>query len=145
MINSKHLLLLGAWFNVGIALLHIGIIIIGAPAYLYFGAADLAILAYQGSPLPAIITSVIVVFFIVFSLYGFAGAGALRRLPLLRTGLILIGGVYTLRGLIVIFDLIRLVRGADYSFRQTVFSATALMIGLFHVIGTWRRWIADSK
>jgi len=138
--NGKILLLLGAGLNFGIALLHVAIIIAGAPGYLYFGTADLAILAVQGSPIPALLTGALVIIFAAFGFYALSGAGLIRRLPLLTLGLIGIGGIYTLRGLIVIPDSISLVRGADYPFRQTAFSAVALSIGILYLVGAVQRW-----
>lgn len=138
--NGKTLLLIGACLNFAIALLHIGIIIIGAPAYLYFGALDLANLANQGSQIPTLITSALALLFSTFAGYALAGAGVLPRLPLLKPGLLLIGSVYVLRGLIVMLDIIRLVQKAGYPFRQTVFSAVALFIGLLYLIGTFQQW-----
>jgi hypothetical protein len=137
---GKTLLTIGGWLNIGIAILHLGIIVMGAPAYLYFGRSDLALLAARGSPLPALLTFGLALVFAGFGLYAFSGAGRLRPLPLLRIGLIFIGSVYTLRGLIVVFDLLRLMRGAGYPFRETVFSAVALAIGVIYLFGARRQW-----
>ena len=43
--SGRALLILGAGANFLIAALHLVIIFVGAPAYLYFGAADLARMA----------------------------------------------------------------------------------------------------
>lgn len=137
---GKTLLTLGAGLNFAIAVIHIGIIVVGAPAYLYFGAADLAVLATAGSAVPPLLMLVLIVLFIGFGLYALSGAGRIRPLPLVALGLISIGGIYTLRGLIVVLDILRLIRGAGYPFRQTVFSAIALAIGLIYLIGTARQW-----
>ena len=137
---GKTLLTIGGWLNSGIAFLHLGIIMIGAPAYLYFGRIDLALLAARGSPLPALLTFGLAAVFAGFGLYAFSGAGLLQPLLFLRIGLIFIGSIYTLRGLIVVFDLLRLIRGAGYPFRETVFSAVALTIGLIYLVGTMRQW-----
>ena len=138
-------LIVGAGFSSGIALMHVVIIFIGAPAYLYFGAADLARLASRGSLFPALLTLLITAVFMAFGSYALSGAGLIRRLPFLVPGLFLIGGVYTLRGLIVVQDLIRMVRGAGYPFRQTAFSAVSLIVGLVHFIGIFRRRAALKK
>jgi len=139
-IGGKRLLTLGAGLNFAVAILHLGIIALGAPAYLYFGAADFARLADAGSPLPALITLMLTAFFVGFALYALSGAGVIRRLPGLALGLVFISGLYILRGLIVFLDLIRLARGADYPLRQMVFSAVALAIGLVYLVGTIRQW-----
>ena len=122
-----------------LAALHVVIIAIGAPAYLYFGAAGLAERASQGSLAPALLTSCITAVFVVFGLYALAGAGAIGRLPFLRAGLVTIGSVYTLRGLEVVFDVIRLIQNAGYPVRQTVFSGVSLVVGVLYLAGTSRR------
>ena len=137
--TGRALLILGAGLNFLIAVLHLVVILVGAPAYLYFGAADLSRMAEAGSPVPALLTLALTAAFIALALYGLSGAGVMRRLPLLTLGLALIGVVYTLRGLIVILDLARLMRGADYPFRQTVFSTVALAVGLAYLLGTFRQ------
>ena len=56
----------------------------------------------------------------------------------MRVGLVAIGAVYALRGLVVVPDLVRLARGAGYPFRQTVFSAVSLTVGLLYLVGVAR-------
>jgi hypothetical protein len=138
--TGKTLLLIGAGLNFAIALLHIGIVLVGAPAYIYFGTTELAYLAVQGSLIPTVVTLTLVFVFAGFAGYALAGAGLLRHPPLLRIGLVFIGCACFLRGLIVVPDLIRLVHGAGYPFRQTVFSAVALIIGLVYLVGTFQQW-----
>lgn len=132
---GKQMLLFAAVANFGIALLHFIIPFYGAPAYIYFGAAELALPASHGSLVPALLTWGLAIIFAGFGFYLLSGVGIVRRLPLLTLALIFIGGIYTLRGLIFFLDLIRLFRGAGYPIRQTVFSATALVIGLMVLIG----------
>ncbi len=122
-----------------LCLVHVGIVIVGPLAYLYFGTADLAQLAAQGSAYPAIITFLIALCFAVFGVYSLSGAGWGRRLPLVTAVLVAISGVYILRGLVLVPDLIRLAGGAGYPFRQTVFSATSLVVGLAHLAGVAAR------
>ena len=139
---GKRLLRIGAWLNFGIALAHVAIAAVGPRAYLYTGRADLAAQAQAGSRLPALLTLGLAFVFLVFGLYALSGAGLIRRLPLLRVGLLAIGSLYTLRGLIVILDILRLVRGAGYPLRQTVFSALALAVGVLYLLGAGRQWRA---
>lgn len=139
-LTSRLWLIFSAALNFAIAMLHAAIPFVGVPAYVYFGTADLARLAAQGSPAPALITFLLALVFAGFGFYALSGAGVIRRLPLLRTGLLLIGSIYTLRGLLLVFDLVRLAQGLDYPIRQTVFSAVALAIGLMILIGTAHRW-----
>lgn len=131
---------MGAGLNLAIAVLHVVIVVVGAPGYQYFGAADLARLADSGSPLPALITLGLTAVFVGFAAYALSGAGVMRRLPALVWGLGLISGLYILRGLVVVLDLVRVARGAGYPLRQTVFSAVALAIGLVYLAGIIRQW-----
>jgi fatty acid desaturase len=130
---------LAALANFAIAITHVAIGAIGAPAYLFFGSLEMAQMAQEGSLLLAAVTLALAVAFAVFGLYALSGAGAIRALPLLAPALYGIGVLYTLRGLIVVLDVLRLLRGADYPPQQTVFSAVALAIGLAYLIGAARR------
>lgn len=53
-----------------------------------------------------------------FGVYALSGAGVVRPLPLVKLGLVMIGSIYALRGLVVIRDILRLVRGDGYPLRQ---------------------------
>jgi hypothetical protein len=142
---GKPLLIIGAGVNFAIALLHLVIIVIGTPAYLYFGAAGLAEMAAQGSFIPALATFCLAGVFAGFGVYALSGAGILRPLPLVKLGLVVIGGIYSLRGLIVMLDIFRLVRGDGYPLRQTVFSAAALGIGLVYLVGVAAQRRASAR
>jgi hypothetical protein len=130
-------LIAGGSASLALAALHVLVIVIGAPAYRYFGRADLAEAVLRGSLQPSLATLAITITLTVWGLYAFSGAGLLRRLPLLRTGLVTIASVYTLRGLILVLDIARWVVGEHFPPRQAVFSAAALAIGLCHATGTW--------
>ncbi len=130
------LLVVGALRNFAIALLHLITIVIGPPAYLYFGAVGLAQMADQGSLAQAIMTLCLAAVFGGFGVYARSGAGIVGRLPLVKLGLIVVGGLDLLRGFIVVLDVLRLMRGDGYPLRQTVFSAGALGIGVVYLVGT---------
>jgi hypothetical protein len=134
-LEAGFVLKVAALLSFFLALLHMVTIAIGARAYLYFGAAQLADLASQGSMIPALVTWGITAVFVVFGLYALAGAGTIRGLPFVRAGLVAIGAAYTLRGLVVVLDLVRLSRGEDYPVRQTVFSAVSLLMGCLYLMG----------
>ena len=81
----------------------------------------------------------------IWGLYGLSGAGRIRRLPLLRTGLLAIGGVYTLRGLLLI-PVLLLVIGLvpaegpvppQLLFASLLASSVALSIGVLYLVGTF--------
>ena len=128
--------------SAGVALLHVLILFVGAPAYRYFGAGErMARLAERGYPTPALITAVLIVIFSVWAAYAFSGAGLLRPLPLLRPALIGIGVVYTLRGLLLGPQIVWFFSGPRVlPARQLAFSAAALLTGLAYLVGTQRAW-----
>lgn len=122
-----------------IAVLHAVIIAVGPRAYTYFGAGDLAPLAASGSPMPALITTGLVLVFGVWAWYAFAGAGLVRRPPLLWPGVWIIGGIYTLRGLALLPEAVALSRGsASTPTRYAVFSLVSLATGVAYLVGAWR-------
>jgi hypothetical protein len=109
--GGQFLLILGGAISAGIALLHLVVIFVGAPAYRYFGAGEeMAAMDEQGSWIPAAVTLAIVSLFTLFAFLAFSGASLIRRLPFLRTGLAVISGIFILRGLGVIGDLILIIR-----------------------------------
>jgi hypothetical protein len=129
-------LLAGAAGSFAVAALHVAIVAIGAPAYRFFGAGErMARDAAAGSLAPPALTVGLVAVFAVWGCYALAGAGGIRHLPWLRLGLATIAAIYTLRGLILVPQL---VMGA--SERDLAFSAVALAIGAAHVAGTARAW-----
>ena len=82
------------------AILHLGCIIFGASWYRFFGAGEqMALLAERGSVEPAIITSIIALILFIWSVYALSAAGIIRKLPLMRTALIIITSIYLLRGI----------------------------------------------
>jgi hypothetical protein len=77
----------------------------------------------------------------IWGLYGLSGAGHIRRLPLLRTGLLALGGIYTLRGLLLIPALLAIVGLVPTDIPvppQTLFaSLVALSTGVLYLVGTF--------
>ena len=132
---GKRLLILAACANFGIALLHALIPFMGVNGYIYFGTSEFALLESQGSPVPEIATWFLALVFAGFGFYCLSGAGTIRRLPLLNIALWFIGGIYTLRGLILILDIQRFLSGVISPMRQPFFSAVALVIGLMVLVG----------
>ena len=139
------LLKAGAVSSASIAILHVGILIAGAPAFRYFGAGErMAQMAERGSLAPSVWTIAITVVFLVWTLFALSGAGVLRRLPLLRTGLVAVAAVYTLRGLVLGPQLVWFLSGYTDAVppRYLLFSAASLLAGLIHIAGTHRAWRA---
>lgn len=96
--------------------------------------------AERGSSTPALVTLAIAAVLMVWALYAFSGAGVIRRLPLLRTALILISAIYLLRAFALLPILLLRPDLAD-SF-ALVSSLVVLIYGLAYAIGTWLRWTA---
>lgn len=132
-------LLVGATLSALAALLHVAIIFGGAPWYRFFGAGErMARAAEAGHLRPPLITTGIASILALWSLYALSGAGLIAPLPLLRSGLCLITGIYLLRGL-AILPLLTVARS-----RSTPFliwsSLVCLGFGLVHLLGLAQRW-----
>lgn len=125
-----------------IALLHAAIIFLGPDAYAYFGAPQLGRAEAAGLWYPDWMTAALVLVFAAFGTYALSGAGRVRRLPLLRTALVAIGAVFTLRGLALFVELAQLVAGAPVPLRMAVFSLVSLITGVAFLAGTLPRWRA---
>lgn len=121
-------------FSLSVALLHIFIIIGGTEWYRFFGAGEeLAQLAEQGSFIPAFITLIITLVFLIWSLYAFAGAGLIRRLPWLKPILMTITLIYLIRGLGLVPIFLLSPNLIDTFLIVT--SIISLAIGIVHFIG----------
>ena len=142
MFSGNQWLKTGGILSFAVALLHLVIVFVGAPAYRYFGAGEeMAAAAESGSAFPAVLTLVLAVVFAVWGLYALSGAGIIRRLPLLKIALILIGAVYTLRGIAVFQQIFQTATAsAKVEPRDIVFSLVSLGIGLAYLIGTAANW-----
>jgi hypothetical protein len=121
------------------ALLHLAVIWGGADWYRFFGAGEeMARAAERGSVRPALLTVAIAAVLGVWSAFAFSGAGLIRRLPLLRTALVLISLIYLARALapLPIF-LFRPWLASPFVWWS---SAIVLVYGLTYAIGTWKAW-----
>ena len=126
--HSMRALRIAGWANIALAAGHV-------PAWTTFGwvgiEPQMRELAQQGAALPYVLTVITAGFFLVFGLYALSGAGDLRRLPLLRSVVVLIAVIYLLRATLVggIADVL----AGDV--KQSVFAAIALLIGLCYASG----------
>jgi len=141
-LQGKQWLILGGSLSIAIALLHIAIIFGGAPAYRYFGAGEeMAELAAAGSVLPALLTLILAVIFTLWGLYAFSGAGLIRHLPLLRPGLAVIAGIYTLRGIGFVPQVFWMIASPQAVAPQEItFSLASLFVGIVYLVGTISNW-----
>lgn len=132
-------LIIGGLLSVAASLLHIGCIIGGPDWYRFFGAGEgMAQAAERGEALPHIMAGGIAAILAIWAAYAFSGAGLLPRLPLLRTGLVVISAVYLLRGLVLIPALV--INGANVMPFILWSSLIVLVYGLAYAIGTWTAW-----
>ncbi|QEY12137.1 hypothetical protein [Cellvibrio sp. KY-YJ-3] len=136
--NNKFLIA-AAIFTALAALAHIGCIIFGADWYRFFGAGEqMAQMAEAGDWYPAVVTSVIVIFLAIWSLYALSAAGVIRRLPLLRLALCLIASLFLIRGISFVM-LMPMFPENSLTF-WLVSSGICLMIGILYAVGTYQQW-----
>ena len=123
--------------------LHFACIVGGPDWYRFFGAGEeMAVAAERGEIFPAVLTAVIAIILAIWAAYAFAGAGLIRRLPLMRTALVVITAVYLLRGALIIPALTVPAMGNPFNIWS---SAIVLAYGLVYLIGTWRAWPSLSR
>ena len=138
--NKLNLLRLSGIISFALALFQV--VISFSPSWsLYFGAPP----ELADNPLLLIISGIFVsIIFIIFGLYGFSAAGDIRPMPFLRFGLIVIGGIYTLRGLLIVFQLLiifEVVPSDEVMTPQLIASSiVSLIIGSIYIIGTIKNW-----
>lgn len=138
MLRANPWLIAAAWMSIAASLLHIACIIGGPDWYRFFGAGeDMAQMAARGHWYPPTITLAIATILGVWAAYAFAGAGMFRRLPLMRTALVIICAIYLLRGMVIIPALA--IEQARTPFNIWS-SLIVLVYGLAYAIGTWKAW-----
>lgn len=85
------------------------------------------------------------IIFAIFGLYGISGAGYMRQLPYLRSGLIIIGSIYTIRGLafiLILLQLTGLIQSTDtIPPAEPGSSLVALFVGFMFLMGTLGLWL----
>jgi putative oxidoreductase len=140
-------LIAGGVMSALISLLHV-VLAMKPDLYRYIGleGASMTQMAEQGSGIIIVVTIVLALIFGIWALYAFSGAGLIRRLPLLRTGLVVIFTIYILRALVLPTE-INMVKIQGYPFRFVVFSAISLVAGLLYLIGflKQRKTLAPGK
>jgi hypothetical protein len=143
MMQANPWLITGGVLSALAALLHIGVIAGGPDWYRFFGAGEgMAILAERGSIRPTLITLGIAAVLAIWAAYAFSGAGLLPRLPLLRTGLVVISAIYLLRGLVLVPALVLNWGGVTPFVLWS--SLIVLVYGIAYAVGTWIAWPALS-
>lgn len=132
-------LTIGAWLSFLAAALHVAVIIGGPDWYRFFGAGEpMARAAERGSMMPHLLTMGIVAILSIWGLYALSGAGKFRRLPLLRTGLVVISAIYLLRGLVIIPAFA--INGSNIEPFAIWSSTIVLIYGVAYGLGTRLSW-----
>jgi hypothetical protein len=108
---------------------------------LYFGAPEALT---KNIYLLIFVSFVVAGILVLFGLYAMSGAGYIRALPWLKQVLLLISGIFILRGLLIIPEFL-VIMGLVHSSipvapRFVVFSMGALVIGFFFITGTIGGW-----
>lgn len=133
------MLVLAGCLSAVAALLHVGIILGGAPWYRFFGAGErFASASAAGRSYPAMVTAGIALVLGLWAAYALAGAGVLAPLPWLKLALCVITAVYLLRGLVIV-PLLLFAR-----FKATPFIVWSSLIctgyGIVHLVGLTQVW-----
>ena len=137
MTHKNPWLIAGGLLSAVAALLHLACIIEGPAWYRVFGAPEPLIVALEnGDPTLHWITAGIVALLAIWSAYAFAGAGVVRRLPLMRTALVAISAIYLARGVLIVPVLLQ-EQPREFDIWS---SAIVLIYGLAYAIGTARAW-----
>ena len=138
MIQRNPWLIAGGWLSLAASALHIACIVGGPDWYRFFGAGEaMAQAAERGEAYPALVTFAIAVILAVWGAYAFAGAGLIRRLPLMRTALVAITAIYLVRSAALIPALTVPGMGGAFNIWSSVI---VLGYGLAYLLGTWRAW-----
>jgi hypothetical protein len=143
--HSNYLLILAGLLSFGAAIFQIAIGIV--PEWSAYCGAGEALVSNRSLLLGA--SLVVALLAAVAGLYALSGAGLIRRLPLLRTGLLMVGILCTLRGIAFVLLLLT-VLGMTPS--QGVIPSTAwqssfvfLLIGLSYLFGLAYAWRSLSQ
>lgn len=135
--TSSLALKISAGCSICLGLFHVPFLFLGEEAARFFSAPRYVLtLIRQESPWLMLVVAIILAVFGVFATYALSGAGVIRRLPGQRGALFAIASVYTLRGLVLLPQLLLLLKHPGVVPPQVpLFSATALVVAAFHWTG----------
>ena len=137
--GKNKFLITGSICSAFAALAHLGCIIFGGDWYRFFGAGEqMARMAEDGHWYPTVVTLIIVLVLLVWSLYALSGAKVIFRLPLLRFGLLVISLIYLVRG-IAFVTIMPMFPENSLTF-WFVSSGICLFIGILYSFGTFQSW-----
>ena len=106
-----------------------------------FGAGDALV---SNSPLLLTLGLLVALLLVIFGFYGLSGAGVIRRLPLLRPGLLVIGLLYSMVGINFIFQLLAMLgilpSAGPIPIYLLLVTLGALVAALAYLIGLAVNW-----
>jgi hypothetical protein len=116
----------------------------GVMDYIFFGTNKLALLELHGTPLTEPGAFIMALVFASIGIYCLSGAELMRPLPKLNPVLWFIGGLYTLRGLLLIPYLLGYPSDGMDSIILLFSSMTALVIGMLILLGMRKKNIEST-
>ena len=139
---GKTFLRLAGIMSALLAVMQCAVPLFGAKGYRFFGAGDRVAQAVEGGALwPVGLTLCVGAIFAVFAFYALAAASERLRPPLLRTGLLIVGLIFMLRGLSVVPQGMAWFRNPEMiPGRFVIFSFVALAMGALYMIGVIMAW-----
>jgi len=132
------MLKLGGYINILIAIGHIVGLIWADEMFRVTGIEnEMKELAQIHVSLPYMLTIFVGIVFFIFGLYGLSADNKFKKLPFLKLGIFVIGGIYIFRGLgELVFDSL----SKTNSLTETSYSLIALTIGLLFLVGGLKKW-----
>ena len=136
--DKKVWLKVAAGFSFFMALFQAGVSLSPAAAAYFKAPPEL----FDNSLLLFLIGEGAALIFVVFGLYALSGAGGIRRLPLLRLGLIGISTLYLLRGLFFILSLFVIlgILEGEIFIQGEISTVVFLSAGIAYAVGTILNW-----
>jgi hypothetical protein len=142
--TGRRWLVIAGWGSLAAAAAHVSAILGGPKVYSFLGAPNYFVRwVEEGRMMPHLITFGIATILVGWAAFAFSGAGKLWRLPLLRTGLVLITGFCLGRSTAMFTPYFWLPEHSQ-TFR-IVSSVIVLILGLFFFFGTRGVWNELSK
>jgi hypothetical protein len=132
------MLKLGGYINILIAIGHIVGLIWADKMFEVTGIEkEMIELAQIHFSLPYFLTIFVGIVFFIFGLYGLSADNKFKKLPFLKLGVFAIAGIYLFRG---IGELLIDTLNKTNTLSETIYSLTALTIGLLFLIGGLKKW-----
>jgi hypothetical protein len=125
------------------AALHVAILVVPQWSSIFGYSNPPDLLAFRG------VTLGVTTLLTIWGFYGLSGAGLIPRLPLLRTGILLIGGIYVTYGLLALSRLFGLAAflppSSTLHFQDLFVVLGALTAGIFYWVGLAIGWKQLAK